>query len=296
MKLLLIIICLYLTNLALAQNYNSFATEIVGVGKPMILIHGLYCKAEVWNQTVTHYQKIYQCHLLTLAGFAGQKPYRRDSILYTVKEDIARYIKEKKLDKPVITGHSLGAFLGLWLASSYPDLVGPIICIDGVPFLPAMQLPEATVQSSKEMAANMKKYMSIPDPKIIRANQKMYLPTMISDTNKINLVIEWAVASDAATIGQAMYELFTTDLRKEIKNIKSPVLELGTWIAYKAYGADHGSAVSLLKNQFKELPGTTIKVTDKARHFIMYDEPLWMLKEMDTFLCKNVKNGCVKNS
>lgn len=267
-----------------SQSTSSFKTEVYGEGAPMILIPGLYCKGDVWKETVEHYKSKYECHVLTLAGFAGESAFRNDSILFTVKNEIALYIKQRNLNNPVIIGHSLGGFVALWLSSTYPDIAGPVVCVDAVPFLPGMILPDATAETSKDMAANMKKYMSNTDTSVVRANQKMYLPTMISDTNHINTVIEWAVSSHQPTIGQVMYEMYTTDLRNDIRNIKSPVLELGTWIAYKAYGATHESAVSLLKDQFKEFPSVIIAVNDSSRHFIMYDEPEWMFKQIDSFL------------
>lgn len=266
------------------QNVKSFKVEVTGKGRPMILIPGLYSKGEVWSETVDHYKNKYECHVITLAGFAGEAPYRDDSILFTVKEDLANYIKVNNLFKPVILGHSAGAFIGLWLGSTYPDLTGPIVCVDGIPFLPAMQLPDATSETSRDMGLNLKKFMSNVDTSMIRANQKMYLPTMISDTNRIKTVIEWAIASDPRTAGQVMFEMYTTDLRKEIAGIKSPVLELGTWVAYKAYGATNESAINLLKDQVKELPTAVTRVSDTSRHFIMYDDPEWMLTQIDEFL------------
>src|ERR1035437_4439984 len=177
-----------------AQTTKSFSVKIIGEGKPMILIPGLYCKGDVWNETVERYKTTYQCYILTLAGFAGEPPYKNDSILYTVKEEIASYIKENKLEKPVIVGHSLGAFVALWVASSYPDIVGKIICLDGMPFLPAMQIPGATPESTNAMALNITRLMSNPDTNSVIAYQKMYLPNMISDTNRIKTVLDWAKA------------------------------------------------------------------------------------------------------
>lgn len=267
-----------------AQNTKSFSVKIEGKGAPMILIPGLYCKGDVWNGIVDRYKTKYQCYILTLAGFAGETPFKSDSVLYEVKEELASYIKANKLVKPIIVGHSLGGFVALWLASSYPDIVGKIICVDGMPFLPAMQIPNATTESTSAMALNIKKIMSNPDTNMVLANERMYLPTMISDSNNINTVLSWAKVSDQPTMGEAVYEMFTTDLRKEIKNIKTPVLELGTWIAYKDYGATHESTLALIKSQFMELPSTKILVSDTSKHFIMYDDPQWLYKQMDEFL------------
>ena len=49
-----------------------FAVTVTGSGRPMILIPGLSCGGNVWDGTVTHFKDRYECHVVTLAGFAGQ--------------------------------------------------------------------------------------------------------------------------------------------------------------------------------------------------------------------------------
>ena len=51
---------------------SSFAVKITGKGQPVILIPGLSSSGAVWEGTVEHLKDRYQCHVLTLAGFAGQ--------------------------------------------------------------------------------------------------------------------------------------------------------------------------------------------------------------------------------
>src|SRR5215472_2036877 len=74
---------------------KSFAVQVVGQGKPMLLIPGLTCGGDVWNTTVAHYKSHYQCHVLTLAGFAGQ-PSIGAPMMETIRKDIAQYIRDKK--------------------------------------------------------------------------------------------------------------------------------------------------------------------------------------------------------
>ena len=87
----------------------------------MILIPGLQCSGAVWNEAVAHYSDEYQVHVLTIAGFAGE-PAIPGLRLSTVRDDLIRYIRENKLDHPVIVGHSLGGFLALWIAATAPDM------------------------------------------------------------------------------------------------------------------------------------------------------------------------------
>src|SRR5689334_20013832 len=55
-----------------AQKQSPFTVKVVGKGRPMILIPGLMCSGDVWDTTVEHYKSSYECHVLTLAGFAGR--------------------------------------------------------------------------------------------------------------------------------------------------------------------------------------------------------------------------------
>lgn len=117
----------------------------------MILIPGLLSSGDVWSGTVAHFKDRYECHVLTLAGFAGQ-PAVPPPFLQTVRDDVLRYIQEKKLDHPVIVGHSLGGFLAFWIAATAPDAVGPLVAVDGVPFLPALMDPSATLATAATAA------------------------------------------------------------------------------------------------------------------------------------------------
>ncbi len=79
----------------------SFKVDVEGKGAPVILIPGLGCSSEVWRETVAHLnEKEFQTHALTIAGFGGTKPISTDHLLNTVRDDIAAYIEQNKLDHP----------------------------------------------------------------------------------------------------------------------------------------------------------------------------------------------------
>ncbi len=123
---------------------DAFQVKVSGhgpQGQSMILIPGLSSAGETYDSTVARYKDRYECHVLTLAGFVGVPPLpaaAQSTMLDTVRDSVAAYIRDKKLNKPVIVGHSLGGFLALSIASKYPDLVGPLVILDSYPFLPAI--------------------------------------------------------------------------------------------------------------------------------------------------------------
>ena len=107
---------MFVSSAAPAAEY-PFAAKVTGTGKPMILIPGLCCSGEVWDGTVAHFKDRYECHVLTLAGFAGQPAAKGEgSYSEMIAKGIAKYARDKRLDKPAIVGHSLGGFIVFKLA------------------------------------------------------------------------------------------------------------------------------------------------------------------------------------
>jgi pimeloyl-ACP methyl ester carboxylesterase len=278
----LMVLLILVSKLSNAQTY--FTAEVKGKGKPMILIHGLYCSGEVWKETVDRYQKDYECHVLTLAGFGGNQAKLNDHFLESVKDDLIAYTKSKKLKSPVIMGHSMGAFLSLWAASSAPGLFEKVIAVDGAPFLPALIMPNATVESSKAMAEQAKNGMANQTPEQIKQSQIAMLSSMITRPDDITTVTTIAEKADSKTQGQVFYEMFTTDLRPAMASVECPVLVLGAWIAYKNYGTTHDSVFKNYTDQMASAKNVKVEITDTAKHFIFYDEPAWFYDKVDTFL------------
>ena len=264
-------------------KYQSFKVEVTGRGKPMILIPGLSSSGEVWESTVARYKANYECHVLTLAGFAGQ-PAVKAPFLEKVREDLAAYIREKKLKKPIVVGHSLGGFMALWLASVEPDWAGRLVIVDSLPFLGAINNPNATRETIKPQAEAMRKGMMTPQSaEQQRQTQTGILQAMISDPAKVALALKWGENSDPEAVSQAMYEMFTTDLRPSLSRIKSPTLVIGTWIAYQQY-TTRAAVEKTFRDQYANLPGYRFVMSEAGKHFVMYDDPKLLFSEMDAFL------------
>jgi N-formylmaleamate deformylase len=273
-----------------AQSHYSFAVKKTGHGSPLIFIPGLDCSADVWNDAVQHFSPNHTCYTLTLPGFAGQPPIAGDNILETVVSQLADFIKENRIDHPVIIGHSLGGWVAIDLAIKYPDLSKGLVIVSSAPFLPALSMGIAvSVDSAAKIGQLIKKGMSGQNPAQVATSEKMYLPTMIRDTARINEVVAMSVRSDQPTQGEVMAELFSIDLRPEVGQIRCPILALADWSAYKSYGATAESVKTNLQEQYGKLSKgngaiLSIAINDSSKHFIMYDEPQWLYEQVDRWL------------
>jgi len=259
----------------------SFHVEVIGNGKPMILIPGFASSGHTWDSTVARYKDRYECHVLTLAGFAGE-PRVEAPMLETVRKDLAAYIRKNKMDKPVIAGHSLGGFMALWLAEQEPDLVGPLVIVDSLPFLAGLMIPNATAESVKPMAEGMRKMFSTPSEQSAKMAEMSIRP-MVTSQEDFDMILGWSKKSDPIAEGDAMYEMMTTDLRADLGKIKSPVIVIGTWIGFKEY-AKREQVEANFRTQYTNLKSYQFVLSDKARHFVMLDDPEGFFQATDGFL------------
>lgn len=272
-------LCLFSTPL-MAQK--AFRVTVTGKGPAMLLIPGYSCSGDVWKATVDQLSASYECHVLTLAGFAGQ-PAIDTPVLKTVKEELIRYVNEKKLVKPALVGHSMGAFLSIWAASEAPALFGKIICVDGVPFISALGKPQVTVDSVKNNPAFnpelvIRNFQNLPDSGFIEQTA-MAMRWQVQDTARARQIAIWQYKSDRKTLATTLLEISTTDLRAALKQIPQPVLVMGS-----IYGTKEQSQ-KWLQQQYEQTPNLTLKVAD-SKHFIMYDQPTWFISELTAFLNK----------
>lgn len=267
---------------AAAQTpHPSFSVTVTGSGPAIVLIPGLLSSGDVWSSTVERYQKRYQIHTVTLAGFGGPPPVG-SPFLSRVRDELLVYIREQKLRRPVLVGHSLGGFLAFWIAATAPDAVGGVIAVDGVPFLPALSNPAAVADTMSKQAEQIKSIYGSLSPEQLTAQSRMAMTTMITAPADVERAMAWVAKSDAATAGIAVAEMMTTDLRATIATITAPVLLIGATGAAPEVmrpTMEQGYAA-----QVASLPSARVKIAAKARHFIMFDDPDFLFAAVDEFL------------
>ncbi len=231
---------------------TAFAVRVAGSGRPVILIPGLGCPGSVWDETVAHLQA--QTHVLELAGFAGNPAAAGDApVIATARDQLVAYIRDRKLDHPVVIGHSMGGFLALWLAAEAPDLVGPVVVIDNGAYFPG----------GGDGAAKLRDQLIAASDAEFAAGVRAMFGNMFNDARRAEPLIADVVKSDHRTFARAVYELATIDLRPELPKITAPVLVL---LADGPYARD-------ISKQLAAIPHHTTKVIPHTHHFVMADAP-----------------------
>tara|TARA_R110002051_G_scaffold73135_2_gene132704 strand:+ start:3867 stop:4709 length:843 start_codon:yes stop_codon:yes gene_type:complete len=264
------------TSVSITAQDKPFKVEVTGEGKPIFLFPGFTCTGEVWDATVADLSQNYECHVFTFAGFgdvsAIEKPW-----LQKIKEGVVKYIAGKKLETPVLLGHSLGGALALWMATE-SDSFKALIVVDALPSTGALMMPDFKSE-----------YMVYDSPynKQLLAMNAVDFESMVGqmangmakDKSDQERIKNWMIQADRETYVYGYTDLLKLDLREELVKIKIPVTILA---ATEPYGLE--MAKSTYETQYKLLSEYSIEFAAGSLHFVMYDQPQWFRTSLNNAL------------
>ena len=102
-----------------------------GKGKQILCIHGLTANSRFWDCLASALSPHHRVIAMDLRGRGlSDKPPTGYSIEHHCK-DVLSLIDDLGLKRPVLMGHSLGAFISLVFSAKYPQRVDRLILVDG---------------------------------------------------------------------------------------------------------------------------------------------------------------------
>jgi pimeloyl-ACP methyl ester carboxylesterase len=269
---------------AAAFASQRISVEVKGSGPDVILIPGLSSSPRVWDSTVAALPG-YRYHLVHVAGFAGKAPGANASgeVVAPVAEEIARYIREAKLKRPAIIGHSLGGTLAMMVASKHPQLASKVMVLDMVPFMAALfGGPGATPETVRPIAEQMRTGIANGTGEARKAMAAQTIAGMVRTESLRPAAIAHSLDSDAKVSAQAMYELILLDQRPALKSITVPMQVL--WVRAPSAPITDEQMAQFYKLSYANVPQAKLTQVPNSYHFIMWDAPEAFQREVTAFL------------
>ena len=255
--------------------------------RDIILIPGLSSSPEIWQGTVDHLGDGWRVHRVHIQGFAGApvSGNAEGPVAAPVAEEIARYIAENDLDKPVVVGHSMGGTLGMMLAARHPEAVGKLMVVDMVPFMGAMfGPPGATAESVAPVADQIYAGSMSSTEEAYQERAAAIVSAMVSNEAARPAVLEDTATSDRQVSAASYRELIVTDLRSELASITAPTEVL--YVKFNDARMTNEVTDAVYQASFATLPGVELKRIDDSAHFIMLDQPAAFHADLDAFLAE----------
>jgi len=102
-----------------------------GQGPAVLCVHGITANCRCWDNMARALSPDYRVLAMDLRGRGySDKPPTGYSLSYHC-EDIRCLLDDLELDKVVLMGHSLGAFITLAFSAAYPERVERLVLVDG---------------------------------------------------------------------------------------------------------------------------------------------------------------------
>ena len=273
---------------------QRFQVEVVGEGRPLLLIPGLMSDARVWQPIQTELATQFELHLVTVKGFGATASPQDASLVETgwlqaLTVELGEYLQAHDLEDVSVVGHSLGGFLGMAMALEDPHRITRVVSIDGVPYLAPLftRDPNTQVADMRDNAAQMLTYYrSLQTADALAATVGQGVIIHATSEAHQQQVIDMSAESDSAVVAVAVHDLLQWDLRERMAELDTPLLLLGATGALPEHMQEQATA--LYVQQLENLPsaqnGEILKIHRGSRHFIMFDDPEWLRAQILGFL------------
>ncbi len=103
-----------------------------GNGNPFIIVHGLYGASDNWLSIGKKLGKTHTVYMLDQRNH-GLSPHHDEHSFKCMKQDLAEFMDQHKIEKAVLLGHSMGGKVAMSFAADYPEKIERLIVADIAP-------------------------------------------------------------------------------------------------------------------------------------------------------------------
>lgn len=236
----------------------------------LVLIPGLAGGAWAWDPVVPTLASRFTLYALSLPGADGLDAVP-GALIERVVADLAAMLRERGLQRPVLVGHSMGAYIALMLAVRHPDLVGGVVAVDGYPVFPPLSLQDGPQRSAAahKMAQDLVGARSEPD---YQAAIAAFVAARVSDPAMGQQVGALAARSAGEATARYLVEMLAGDLRPQLGRLRQRPLVLAATQSYRN-GQTAEQIRAYYADMFRAAPAASVVLVPRSRHFVVQDQP-----------------------
>lgn len=276
---------------AAPQKFDSgaLAVEQLGhQGTPLVFIPGLASGSWTWRDSAERLRKNHAVYLLTLPGFDGRAP-APGATLDSLARDLRMLIEARRIEKPVLVGHSLGGTLAMAFAADHPGLIAGVVAVDGLPVFPGT---EQMTGDRGPLAQQARAQLEGQTPEQFAAYQQTYMRRMgVIAESEADRLAALSSRSDPRATAEFAAQLLLLDLRPRLTSIQVPVIEISPFYApdFAAMGVDEARKTGYYRMLLQGIGKLDVISVSPARHFVMFDQPEKFAAALDQALAKVVE-------
>jgi pimeloyl-ACP methyl ester carboxylesterase len=259
------------------------ASIVKGTGPlPVVIIGDLGPEPVAYDRFAQRHADRFTTHILALPGTTkdtkGPQLHRGDvndpEWLLNAVTAVATYIRDNKLDKPVVLGHGIGGMAAYMLAVTEPDLAGSYVVVNMLPArgvggpgrIPSREERNGEVDRLERAGLmELKRNIwlnQVRDSVPIQCRDFAFAEELVNQYSRVNVV----------AIRRYRLESLYLDLRDDLNAVKTPMLVVAT-IPDWSERLDRQVLAAAFQNVGYNRPNVTVEILDNMRSWGIIEEP-----------------------
>lgn len=226
--------------------------------EPLIFLHGWRSRGSVWNgvaeKLATDQRSAY---LLDLPGFGASPTPRQTYTLDDYADVIADFLKQKKITRATLIGHSFGGRIAIKLAARNPEHLSRLVLVDSAGF-------------AKKTSRRMRLLTKITRP-LFRA----------AFMQPLRARLYHALGADDYLATPALQATFVRIVQEDLTALL-PRIAAPTLIVWGEKDVD--TPISFARRLQNGIPQAHLKILSHAGHFSFQDQPAEFVSAITAFL------------
>lgn len=255
--------------------------------KTLIFIHGLSSYIPAWLKLIPLLQNEFRCIAIDLPGYGKSSAGVHNGTAAFYTGVISSFIRKLNLENVTLVGHSMGGQISIASALQFPSLISKLVLLAPAGFETFSEEEKSLIK--KYNTAQL--YYSASDNDIVASFRSNFfkmdedVKPMIDDRIKMK---EWKNFRDyCSVVVNSLNGLLDYPVYDRLKEIKQPALIFfgrnDKWIPNKNLHKNTTTETIAFKGA-AQIPNSKLIMIDKCGHFIPYEHPDLLAREIKSFL------------
>ncbi|MFH1770425.1 MAG: alpha/beta hydrolase [archaeon] len=245
----------------------------------LIFVHGWMMNWTCFKKEIEHFKrKGHSVLYLDLRGHGkSDKPeQKKDYSLHKMQDDLFQILKKEKIKEIILIGHSMGGMVSALFTLKHQKIIKKLILIDSSYKNPFFSLRIPLTKKHVDFAKMIGNFATKKSEISKHFKQIKDLDfSKMEDKAEIKIVFDAIINTPLHVVFGALEAMFDYDLTNRLKEIKKPVLVIGS-------SMDHLFSKKIQSSMSEKLNAKlTIK---KGTHAIIIKKPEEIIKEIETFI------------
>jgi pimeloyl-ACP methyl ester carboxylesterase len=226
--------------------------------KKLVFLHGWGASSEIFEPLFYYLKNDFAIYSLDLPGF-GDSPIEKPMTLKDYADFVYKFIKDNKIKKPIVIGHSFGGAVATKLAIIHPESVSKLILVGA-----------SAIRQPRRKIILLKKIADFLNPFFPKKLRKFILKLLKLDKTDYAQI-------ESLELKETFKNVIAEDLRPYLSLIKSPTLVI--W-------GENDTVTPLNEGKLiaENIPDAKFVIIKNAGHFLFLEKPEEFIKLIKEFI------------